>query len=193
MRLTKKKVKFYKWESKFKLIKRCVGYGLHILERKKLFLQEEINMARMYSRKKGKSGSTKPLKKVPSWAPYKGKEAEKLVLKYAKAGKSSSEIGITLRDNYGISSVKALTSKSIGDIIKENNLQKNLPEDLLNLIRKMVDVKAHLEKNKQDMTAKRGLQLTSSKIRRLIKYYQRSKRLPADWKFDPNRLKMYLE
>lgn len=147
----------------------------------------------MHSRKKGKSGSTKPIKKIPSWAPYKGKETEKLVIKLAKAGRPASEIGIFLRDNYGISSVKALTGKSITLILKENNLAKELPEDLLNLIKKMIEIKTHLEKNRRDKTANRGLQLTNSKIRRLTKYYKKSKRLPADWKFDPNRLKMYME
>ena len=150
-------------------------------------------MARMHSRKKGKSGSTKPIKKTPSWAPYKGKETEKLVIKFAKAGKTASETGLFLRDNYGINSVKALTGKSVTTILKENNLTKELPEDLLNLIKKMIDIKAHLEKNRHDQTAHRGLQLTNSKINRLIKYYQRSKRLPADWRFDQSRLKMYLE
>ena len=43
------------------------------------------------------------------------------------------------------------------------------------------------------MTSKRGLQLTQSKIMRLIKYYKKNKRLAADWKFSPDRLKMYLE
>ena len=150
-------------------------------------------MARMHSRDKGKSGSKKPLKKVPSWAPYKGKDVEKLVVKYAKAEKSSSEIGITLRDNYGINSVKALTGKSISTILKENKLSKELPEDMLNLIKKIIDIKRHLEKNKQDQTAKRGLLLTSSKIRRLVKYYKSSKKLPADWKLDMDRLKIYIE
>ena len=56
-----------------------------------------------------------------------------------------------------------------------------------------VEIKAHLEKNNKDQTAKRGLILTSSKIRRLIKYYQRTGRLAPDWKLDYNRLKMYLE
>lgn len=153
----------------------------------------EKNMARMHSRNKGKSGSTTPIKRVPVWAPYKGKDVEKLVVKYAKAGNSSSEIGTILRDSYGIHSVKALTEKKIGTILEEQKLAKELPEDLLSLIKKLVDVKQHMEKNGQDMTAKRGLQLTSSKIRRLIKYYQNSKRLPADWKLDMNRLKMYTE
>jgi small subunit ribosomal protein S15 len=148
-------------------------------------------MARMHSRDKGKSGSSKPAKRVPSWAPFKGKEVEKLVLKYAKAGKDSSEIGMILRDSYGINSVKALTEKKIGQILKENNLQPELPEDLLNLIKKLIDVKTHFEKNKQDMTSKRGVLLTSSKIRRLVKYYTRSGRVAKDFNVDMNRLKMY--
>ena len=150
-------------------------------------------MARMYSRDKGKSGSTKPIKKIPSWAPYKEKEAEKLIIKFAKSGKSTSEIGMILRDTYGVGSVKAVTGRSIGNILQENNISKELPEDLLNLIRKMVVVQHHLDKNKQDKTAKRGLQLTSSKIMRLVRYYQKTNKLPVGWKFDSKRLKMYLE
>lgn len=147
----------------------------------------------MHSRAKGKSKSTKPIKKVPSWALFKGKDVEKLIVKYAKAEKSSSEIGVILRDNYGINSIKALTGKKLSTIMKENKLTKELPEDLLNLIRKMVDIKKHMEQNKHDQTAKRGLLLTSSKIRRLVKYYQHKKVLPADWTLDMERLKIHLE
>jgi len=147
----------------------------------------------MHSRAKGTSGSKKPIKKVPSWAPYKEKEVEKLVVKFAKSGQSASVLGMSLRDSYGINSVKALTGKSVSAILAENKLTKELPEDMLNLIKKMIDIKAHLEKNRLDQTAKRGYLLTSSKIRRLIKYYQRTNRLPADWKFDTTRLKMYLQ
>ena len=50
-------------------------------------------MAKMHSRARGKSGSTKPVKKIPSWAPYKGPDVEKLIVKYSKAGKNTSEIG----------------------------------------------------------------------------------------------------
>lgn len=147
----------------------------------------------MHSRDKGKSRSKKPVKKIPSWAPYKEKEVEKLVIKYAKAGKSTSEIGLILRDSYGIHSIKALTKRKISKILEENKLTKSLPEDLLNLIKKLVAIKQHREKNKQDKTSLRGFQLTSSKIRRLIKYYQRTGKLDKDWKLDMSRLKMYLE
>ncbi len=147
----------------------------------------------MHSRKKGKSKSKKPVKKVPSWAPFKGKDVEKLVIKYAKADKSTSEIGMILRDSYGINSVKTLTGKKITGILEEKELTKELPEDLLNLVRKMVEIKRHLEKNRQDQTAKRGFLLTDSKIRRLTKYYKSTKKLPADWKLDMSRLKIYVE
>lgn len=147
----------------------------------------------MHSRAKGKSGSKRPIKKVPSWAPYKGKEVEKLVIKYAKAGKSGSQIGMILRDSYGINSVKALTEKTVTDVLNENHLQKKLPEDMISLIKKMISIKQHMEKNKQDKTALRGLQLTQSKINRLVKYYKRIKLLPSGWTLDTERLKMYLE
>ena len=147
----------------------------------------------MYSRRKGKSGSTKLAKRTPSWSAYKGKDVEKLVIKYAKAGKDPSEIGMILRDTYGIHSVQILTGKSITAITEENKLSKKLPEDLINLIKKMIAINQHLEKNKHDQTAKRGLLLTGSKIRRITKYYKSTKRLDAGWKLDTEKLKMYIE
>src|SRR3989338_9796180 len=150
-------------------------------------------MARMHSRAKGKSGSKKPIKRVPTWAPYKGKEVEKLVIKYAKARKNPSEIGMILRDSYGIHSVKALTNQKITQIKEKNKAAKPLPEDLVALIRKLIAVKAHMEKNKQDMNAIRGVTLTSSKIRRVVKYYKRAGKLPVDWTLDMERLKMYVQ
>ena len=151
-------------------------------------------MARMHSRKKGKSGSTRPVKKtVPSWVRYKSKEAELLVVKLAKEGFSPSQIGVHLRDNYGIPNVKAITKKSVTKTLGEKNLLGEYPEDLMSAIRKNVLVRKHLENNNRDKTAKRGLQLADSKIMRLVKYYKRSGRLPADWKYDPEKLRLLIE
>ena len=150
-------------------------------------------MARMHSRKKGKSGSSRPKSAVPSWVSYTSEEVEKLVVKYSKEGKSMSEIGMILRDKYGVPNAKAITNKSLGKIVSENGLSKEIPEDLLNLIRKLVMIQSHLEKNKKDQTAKRGFILTDSKIRRLSDYYKKTKVLSADWKLNRDRLKMYLE
>ncbi|MFH0978206.1 MAG: 30S ribosomal protein S15 [Candidatus Woesearchaeota archaeon] len=149
-------------------------------------------MARMYSGKKGKSGSTKPSKKsIPSWIRYKPKEIEMLLIKLSKEGKSSSEIGIILRDSYGIPSVKDIAGKGITEMLKEKGLSAKIPEDLLSLIKKVIEVKKHIERNKQDQTANRGLQLTESKIKRLVKYYKRSKKLPQDWKYDEQSIRLY--
>lgn len=151
-------------------------------------------MSRMHSRAKGVSGSKKPLKKtVPTWIRYKPKEVELLIGKMAKEGKTSSEIGLQMRDTYGIPDVKTLTGKSITKILKERKLVPEVPEDLRALIRKSALIRKHLEDNKQDMPALRGLQLTDSKIKRLVKYYKKSGRLPIAWKYDPSKATTYLE
>lgn len=150
-------------------------------------------MGRMHSGGKGKSGSKKPIKKIPSWAPYKESEVEKLVIKYAKAGKTSSEIGLVLRDAYGINSVKALTGKKVSGVLEENNLTKKIPDDVMALIKKLISIRQHVEKNKHDETANRGVILTIAKINRLLKYYKRTGKVTKDWKLDLDRLKMYVE
>lgn len=145
-------------------------------------------MARMYSRKKGKHGSKKPAKKTaPSWIRYKAKEVELLIAKLAKEGKSPSKIGVILRDTYGIPNVLALCGESISSILKEKKLLTEVPEDLTALFKKYSEIRKHLEANKHDETAARGLLLTESKINKLIKYYKRSGRIPEAWKFDAER------
>src|SRR4030042_76186 len=148
-------------------------------------------MSRMHSGARGKSRSTKPSKKVvPSWVKYKPKEIEFLIVKFAKEGKSPSQIGIYLRDEYGIPDVKTINKKSITEILKDKNLLKEVPEDLMALIRKAVLIRKHIGDNKGDMSALRGLILTESKIKRLTKYYRRTGRLPLNWKYDPEKIKL---
>jgi small subunit ribosomal protein S15 len=151
-------------------------------------------MARIYSKKRGKSGSTKPVKKtVPSWVRYKTKEVELLVVKLAKEGHLTSKIGLILRDSYGIPSVKAITKKSVTDILKDKKLVKQLPEDLTQVIKRTIELKKHLEENKQDMTAKRGLRLAESRMLRMIRYYKDTKKLPLEWKYDPSKVRLLIE
>ena len=141
-------------------------------------------MARMHSGAKGKSGSTKPAsKKSPSWVELKPKEVIEAVINLANAGHSQSEIGAMLRDQYGVPDIRVVTGKTVSKILEENDLIGEIPEDLMNLIRKSVDLKKHLEKNRKDFTAKRGYQLTVSKIRRLVKYYKAEGKLPESWRY----------
>ena len=151
-------------------------------------------MARMYSRKKGKSSSTKPVNKVkPSWVRYSAKEIEQLVIKLGKSGKSTSSIGIILRDTYGVPDVKVITKKRITKILEENKISFKLPENVTNLIKKDIALIAHLDDNKKDMPGKRGHTLTESKIRRLAKYYKRKEVLQADWKYDLERARLLVK
>ena len=151
-------------------------------------------MARRYSGKKGKSRSTKPAVKAKHiWIRYTPKEIESLIIKVAKTQKSPSQIGLILRDSYGIPDVKAITNKRITGILKENKLLTELPEDIASLIKKEISLLKHLEKNKRDMTAKRGMQLTESKINRLVKYYKRKNIIPNEWKFDKDNIQLLIK
>src|SRR3989338_3772680 len=150
-------------------------------------------MARMHSRAKGKAGSLRPVKKtVPTWSRYKANEIELLIVKLSKEGLKPSEIGLHLRDSYGVPDVKLMTGKTVVKILKEKSAVTGLPEDLQALIKRSIAVRKHMESNKKDMTAKRGLQLTESKIRRLAKHYKRTKVIPADWNYDPSKARTYL-
>lgn len=141
-------------------------------------------MAKMHSRRRGISGSKKPLlAQAPAWISYKSDEIESLIVKLAKQGLSQSQIGLTLRDSYGIPDVEKVIGKKLGRVLREKNMSAEIPEDLHALIKKSVEIKKHLEANKKDMHSKRGLQLTESKIFRLVKYYKANGRLPASWKY----------
>src|SRR3989338_9271373 len=98
-------------------------------------------MARMHSRKKGNAGSKKPIRKAaPAWVRYKAKEVELLVAKVAKEGKTQSQVGIVLRDSYGVPDVKKISGKKVSAVMKEKNLLPQIPEDLMALIKKSVTV-----------------------------------------------------
>jgi small subunit ribosomal protein S15 len=151
-------------------------------------------MAKMHSRKRGNAGSKKPLHKTkPSWLRVQGKELEMLIVKLAKEGKSASHIGLELRDSYGVPDVKTVHGKRITQVLAEKGHTTKLPEDLLALMKRAAAIRKHLEENRQDMPALRGMQLTDAKIKRLVKYYKATGKLPIDFKYDPAQLKLYTQ
>lgn len=144
----------------------------------------------MHSRKKGRSGSTRPARlEKPAWVELSSEEVENEVIKLARKGFSQSLIGVILRDSYGVPLVKVVTGKSISQIFKENEIEAPLPEDLTNLVKKALTLRKHLELNHKDLDSKKGLQRTESKIYRLIKYYKEKKVLEPDFKYDPDRIR----
>jgi len=153
-----------------------------------------INLARIHGRSKGKSGSKKPIKKDnPDWVEMKEKEIKEKIIEMAHKGHAASEIGIILRDEFAVPSVKSATKKKIQKIIDEEGLKADFPRDLLNLITKSVKEKKHMEKNNHDKTAKRGYQLTVSKIRRLTKYYSKRNLIPEGWKYSEEEAELMVK
>ncbi|MFW9824806.1 MAG: 30S ribosomal protein S15 [Promethearchaeota archaeon] len=147
-------------------------------------------MARMHSRKKGQSGSTRPARlEKPVWVELSPDEVENEVTKLARRGYSKSMIGTILRDSRGVPLTKIVTGKKVSQILEENDLKDPLPEDLANLVRKALNIRNHLETNHKDLEAKKGLNRTESKIYRLIKYYKKKKVLAVDFKYDPQKIR----
>jgi len=141
-------------------------------------------MAKLHSRKRGTSGSKRPtLKVVPEWVEYSPHEVEDLVLKLSKQGNNATTIGRILRDQHGIPQVRTICSKRISEILEENGVKVQYPDDLLALIKRAVGMINHLQKHKSDGTNTTKLLHVESKIKRLAKYYIKKGILPVDWKY----------
>ncbi len=142
-------------------------------------------MARLYSGKRGSSGSTRPVsRRPPSWFKYEPEEVEALVLKLAKEGNSPSMIGQILRDRYGVPLVSQVAQKRLEQLLPPE-VRPKIPEDLEVLVRKANSTRRHLEKNRKDYPNKRDLALIESKIHRLATFYGRIGRLPKEWEYKP--------
>ncbi len=141
-------------------------------------------MGRMHTHRHGKSHSIRPATiRAPSWITLSPKEIEELVIKYSKDGMTPSQIGIKLRDQHSIPLIKAITKKRIGEILEENDLKAEMPEDLENIVKKAVGLQKHLKVNKGDRRNVRSLELIEAKVHRLYVYYKRIERIPKTWKY----------
>ena len=151
-------------------------------------------MARMHARRRGKSSSNRPMiSENPEWVPLSKAEIEDIIVKMGKEGALSARIGLVLRDQYAVPDVKLATGKTITEILKDNNVAPNLPDDLVALMRTAINLQVHLSANKKDVANKRGMQITESKIRRLVKYYKRTGVLPADWQYSIANAELLIE
>jgi small subunit ribosomal protein S15 len=145
-------------------------------------------VARIHSPKRGKSRSKPPVRtSSPYWIAYSPDEIEEIALRLNKEGSSKSEIGVILRDQYGVPGVRLVTGRKLTKLLRDNDIQEDFPEDFLLLMRKAVNLRDHLSKNKSDVGAKKGLTLIEAKIRRLQKYYWKRGVIPRDWRYDPEK------
>ncbi len=150
-------------------------------------------MARMHARRRGKSCSVRPYRKqAPEWSNTDAKAITKVILDLRKEGASGSKIGLVLRDRYGVPDVKLVLGKRIGDVLKENKVASEIPEDLRDLMVKALRLRKHLGDNKKDLHNKRQLSLIESKIRRLVRYYRETKKLPEEFVYKPETAEILL-
>jgi len=139
----------------------------------------------MYGNGKGISSTVTPYKRTPpSWLNVDSKDVEQHCCKLAKKGLAPSAIGVILRDSHGIAQVKSVTGSKILRLLKKNGLAPALPEDLYHLIKKAVNVRKHLERNRRDKDSKFRLILIESRVHRLARYYKRTKKLPPNWRYE---------
>ena len=141
-------------------------------------------MGRMHSKGKGISRRTLPYRRrAPTWLDVSVDDLSTQIVQLAKRGLRPSQIGTLLRDQHGIPQVKSVTGSKILRILKKHGAAPELPEDLYHLIKKAVNVRKHLEKNRQDTDSKFRLIMIESRVHRLARYYRRVQQLPPNWKY----------
>ena len=152
-------------------------------------------MARMYKSRKGQSGSTRPhVTEAPEWSNTDKEAVEALVLDLAKSGLSTAQIGTVLRDEHAVPNARLVLGKRIGQYLAEQDMLGTYPEDMMNLMRQAVAIINHLGSgNHKDIHNKRALEITEAKIRRLASYYIGEKRLPSDWRYKRDELRLMVE
>ena len=77
--------------------------------------------------------------------------------------------------------------------MQEHKTYPEIPEDLMSLLKKAVNLHKHIVTNKKDKHSFRGLKNLESKIRRLSKYYIRKGGLPKSWKYSPEEAKFIIQ
>ena len=141
-------------------------------------------MGRLHSHNHGKSHSIRPIDlKKQDWITQSTSEIEELIIKYSKDGMTTSQIGMKLRDQHAIPLVKPIIKKTISQVVKDNKLTPEIPEDLNNIVLKAVNLQKHLKDNKSDNRNIRALELIEAKVHRLSTHYKKIGILPKKWKY----------
>ena len=141
-------------------------------------------MGRLHTHQHGKSHSIRPIDpKKPEWVKQSNEEIEGLIIKYAKEGMTTSQIGMKLRDQHAIPLVKPIINKGIKEVLIENKLNSEIPEDLNNIVMKAVNLQKHLKENRSDNRNTRALELVEAKVHRLSTHYKKTGEIDQKWKY----------
>ena len=151
-------------------------------------------MARVHARRRGSSRSRPPTREeAPEWQPIEKQEIIDTIVKMAREGRTGAYIGLVLRDQHAVPNVKLATGKTMQDILKDNQLAPQIPEDLQNLMKRAVHLQGHLAQHRRDLHNARGLTLIEARIRRLATYYRKVGKLPAEWRYSAETAQLVVE
>ena len=109
--------------------------------------------------------------KKPAWLKYSKEEVKAIIMKLAGKGLSSEKIGLVLRDQYGIPTVKLFNLK-IKDIMQDK-FEEPTTKNLNNKLQKLI---THYHKNKQDKNAERSLIISKAKLKKRIDYHTKKEK-----------------
>ena len=140
-------------------------------------------MTRIHGNSRGKSQSMKPSTMKSDWVKLTPEQIGKLVVEMNKEGLNASQIGIKLRDEHAISSIKSVTGKNMKGFMEDNGISQEIPEDLEALVKRALSLQNHLKSNKGDRKNVRSLELLEAKVHRLSKYYKKKNVIPKNWKY----------
>ncbi|MFC1685823.1 30S ribosomal protein S15 [Nanoarchaeota archaeon] len=107
------------------------------------------------------------------------KEIEELIVQLAEKDTPPAKIGLILKKEHGVSKAKYEVGKVRKILVKHQ--KATFPAELTDLIKKATKLRAHRTKNHKDQTAKRGLQITEARIRKLATYFKKKGMLDKKW------------
>jgi len=110
--------------------------------------------------------------KKPVWVKMKEPELKEIIKKLAEKN-SPSQIGMILRDQYGVPTTR-IFGKKLKAYLKELGIERN--EDLENAEKKVDRMKEHLKSNITDRKAKHKLQKAQSRLVIIRRYFGISKK-----------------
>jgi small subunit ribosomal protein S15 len=141
-------------------------------------------MSRIHSGHKGRAGSHRPYPLTkPAWVTVTQEELVTQAVQLSKTGLLGAQVGMNLRDSFGVPSARAVTGKRLGTLLRESGAAPEIPDDLQALLKRVVHLQRHLETHPKDLSNRRGLNLMESRIRRLARYYRQKKRIPETWRY----------
>ena len=147
----------------------------------------------MHSKKQGKSKSRKPVTEAAVAPEIGNDEIMKIIEGHAKKGMSQTLIGQRLRDENGVRYIKHATGKRLGVILAGMGYKQQIPQDLMDLMKKAVSINNHLSTNAHDTDNRTRMKKIESKIWRLTKYYIGAGRLPNTWRYDPKQAELLIK